>query len=99
METKSVLYDLRTKNGLSQDELAGKIFVTRQAVSRWFALVMDVQRDKLGQQGDEYVDVVNLKEAGIIDISQGKSGITLAKRLDDITFYDIYGIDEVSCRR
>ena len=35
METKNVLYDLRTKNGLSQDELAEKIFVTRQAVSRW----------------------------------------------------------------
>ena len=32
----------------------------------------------------------NLKEAGIIDISQGKSGITLAKKLDQITFYDIY---------
>lgn len=32
----------------------------------------------------------NLKEAGIIDISQGKSGIALAKRLDEITFYDIY---------
>ncbi len=35
METKNVLYDLRTKNGLSQDELAEKIFVTRQAISRW----------------------------------------------------------------
>ena len=35
METKSVLYELRTKNGLSQDELAKKVFVTRQAVSRW----------------------------------------------------------------
>ena len=32
----------------------------------------------------------NLKEAGIIDISQGKSGITLVKRLDEITFYDVY---------
>ena len=32
----------------------------------------------------------NLKEAGIIDISQGKSGISLAKGLKDITFYDIY---------
>lgn len=31
-----------------------------------------------------------LKEAGIIRISQGKSGITLAKSLDDISFYDIY---------
>ena len=35
METKNVLYTLRTKKGLSQDELAEKIFVTRQAVSRW----------------------------------------------------------------
>ena len=35
METKNILYELRTKNGLSQDELAAKIFVTRQAVSRW----------------------------------------------------------------
>lgn len=35
MNTKDVLYELRTRNGLSQDELAEKVFVTRQAVSRW----------------------------------------------------------------
>ena len=35
MNTKAVIYELRTKAGLSQDELAGKVFVTRQAVSRW----------------------------------------------------------------
>ena len=35
MSTQEVIYDLRTKNGLSQDELAEKVFVTRQAVSRW----------------------------------------------------------------
>ena len=35
METKDVLLDLRTKAGLSQDELAEKLYVTRQAVSRW----------------------------------------------------------------
>ncbi|MBR6313148.1 MAG: helix-turn-helix domain-containing protein [Clostridia bacterium] len=35
MNTKDVIYELRTKNGLSQDELAEKVFVTRQAVSRW----------------------------------------------------------------
>ena len=35
MDTKDVIFDLRTKNGLSQDELAEKVFVTRQAVSRW----------------------------------------------------------------
>ena len=35
MATKDVILSLRTKNGLSQDELAEKVFVTRQAISRW----------------------------------------------------------------
>ena len=35
MDTKDILFQLRTQKGLSQDELAEKIFVTRQAVSRW----------------------------------------------------------------
>ena len=35
MNTKEILYKLRTKNGMSQDALAEKVFVTRQAVSRW----------------------------------------------------------------
>ena len=35
MNTKDILHELRTKNGLSQDDLAEKVFVTRQAVSRW----------------------------------------------------------------
>lgn len=35
METKDVIINLRTARGLSQEALAEKIFVTRQAVSRW----------------------------------------------------------------
>ena len=35
MNTKEIIFDLRTKRGMSQDELAEKVFVTRQAVSRW----------------------------------------------------------------
>lgn len=35
MEAKDMIREFRTKHGLSQDELAEKVFVTRQAVSRW----------------------------------------------------------------
>ncbi len=35
MNTKDIIYQLRTKKGLSQDALAHQVFVTRQAVSRW----------------------------------------------------------------
>ena len=35
MDVKDIIFELRTKSGLSQDELAEKVHVTRQAVSRW----------------------------------------------------------------
>ena len=35
METKDIILELRTRQGLSQDELAEKVMATRQAVSRW----------------------------------------------------------------
>lgn len=35
METKEVLLNLRKKFNLTQDEMAKKLFVSRQAISRW----------------------------------------------------------------
>ena len=32
METKNVIFELRTKKGLSQEELAQKVMVTRHSV-------------------------------------------------------------------
>lgn len=35
MDAKDILLELRTRSGLSQQELADKVHVTRQAISRW----------------------------------------------------------------
>ena len=35
METKDILRSLREKKGLTQDQLAERVMVTREAVSRW----------------------------------------------------------------
>lgn len=35
METKEVIREIREKSGLSQNEMAERLHVTRQAVSRW----------------------------------------------------------------
>jgi transcriptional regulator with XRE-family HTH domain len=35
METKTILKELREKNNLTQDQMAERVLVTRQAVSRW----------------------------------------------------------------
>lgn len=35
MEAKDMIVKLRREHGLSQDELAEKLYITRQAISRW----------------------------------------------------------------
>ena len=54
METKDVIKELRTKNGMSQDELAERIFVTRQAVSRWESGQSKPSTEKLLALGELY---------------------------------------------
>lgn len=57
METKNVLAKLRKERGWSQDELAEKIFVTRQAISRW-------------ETGETLPNVESLKQLSILyDVS------------------------------
>lgn len=57
METKDVILKLRNRNGLSQEELAQKIYVTRQAVSRW-------------ENGDSVPNIETLKQLSkLFDVS------------------------------
>ena len=57
MDTKEILLGLRTKNRLSQEQLAEKVHVTRQAVSRW-------------ETGETVPNIETLKLlSGLIDVS------------------------------
>ena len=63
METKNIILKLRTERGMSQDELADKIMVTRQAVSRWENGDTVPNTDTLKLLSKEF-DVCNLWYAG-----------------------------------
>lgn len=59
--------------------------VFRHADNRkWFALVLDVQRNKLGQSGNEYAEVVNLKVSDMFfrDILIRQEGIIPAYHMN-----------------
>ena len=57
METKDIIFKLRTEKGLSQEELAEKLFVTRQAVAR-------------GETGETQPNTETLKLlSGLFDVS------------------------------
>ena len=57
MCTKDVLKNIRVKNSLTQDEMAEKLSVTRQAVSRW-------------ENGDSTPNIETLKQISIaFDVS------------------------------
>ena len=58
MESKEVLLELRTKNGLSQEDLAEKLYVTRQAVSRWENGETVPNPETLKQLSNEKTDLI-----------------------------------------
>ena len=67
METKDVIQELRNKAGVSQEELAEKVHVTRQAVSRW-------------ENGDTIPNTETLKLLSkVFDVSTSRVVISLPK--------------------
>ena len=57
METKDILKKIRTDHQITQDEMAEKLAVTRQAVSRW-------------EQGESILNIDTLKQIStIFDVS------------------------------
>ena len=56
MDTKQVILELRTQNGMSQDELAEKVFVSRQAV-------VEIKNDLIRTMG-ECRDVTDQYQTG-----------------------------------
>lgn len=51
MEFQNRLYDLRKRSGLSQEELANLVGVTRQAVQKWEAGTSRPDMDNLAAPG------------------------------------------------
>ena len=75
MEVKDILFNLRKSNNLTQDEMAKKLFVTRQAVSRW-------------ENGETIPNVDTLKLiSNIFDISI--NSLITDNKLNDIKDYKI----------
>ena len=59
METKDILKKLREDNNLTQDQMAEKLLVTRQAVSRWELGETQPNTDTLKQLSKEYDVSIN----------------------------------------
>ena len=59
--------------------------------NKWFALVMGVQKNKLGLSGDDYVDVVNLKMDDMFfrDIIIQEAGIMPAYHMNKVYLFTV----------
>ena len=59
METRDILKKLREKNNLTQDQLAKRVMVTRQAVSRWETGEVQPNTDTLKLLSNEFDVSIN----------------------------------------
>lgn len=98
METKNIILELRTQRGMSQDELAEKIMVTRQAITKWETNkgIHDITNliaisDEFGLSLDELIkDDVAVKKKIITDSSAKKWHILMIVYLVAILAYIVY---------
>jgi transcriptional regulator with XRE-family HTH domain len=85
METKDALAEVRRVAGLTQDEMAERLFVTRQAVSRWEtgATIPNVDTLKL----------ISQQFAVSIDALLGQSGLVCQSCAMPLRNFDDFGVD------
>ena len=76
IETANRLYQYRKKNNLSQEELAAKIGVSRQAVSKW-------ERAEASPDTDNLILLAKLYGVTLDDLLQGEGEPQKAENCDD----------------
>ena len=65
METQNILKELREKHGLTQEQLAERVMVTRQAVSRWETGETQPNTETLKLLSREYGVSINIVLASV----------------------------------
>ena len=73
IETANRLYELRKKNGYSQEELAAKLGLSRQAVSKW-------ERAEASPDTDNLVELAKLYGISLDELLE-KSKLIKKKRM------------------
>ncbi|MCH5180240.1 MAG: helix-turn-helix domain-containing protein [Erysipelotrichales bacterium] len=84
--TANKLFELRKKSGLSQEELADKIGVSRQAVSKW-------ERAEASPDTDNLIALANLYNISLDELI-GKEEVNEKKVLDEKTNNNHHDNDE-----